>query len=539
MKRIFFSLLLAALLVLSTAALATQDAMPPEVTAHIEQHFGGYEIFDYLEIRDTPKGCYGVTLLSKEEEKLLACYREESGRMVYWLKTASAIPQGEGISEEEWKSRGQQYDGHVFRLFRQSAHGVKNLSKQKIIEYGDELGFGVILHEGSGDDSIRVIQSVAFHWEGGSFQLSEYQNNNDYYGHVFVSENKLDFYRGEWEYDATVRGVIQRELPYVSMRTLPRTPKEARNKLTFAPEIPASAELRAQDIQFAGGKKYAVYTAPGQDALRGGNGKAMVSTNGWIQVFGIEDGWALIQYSIDAGHYRFGYIPASALPKKASVPELGFLQTAAYTTGAVSVTDDPLYALAELAALPAGSPVTLLATMGEWAYIESRESGWFRGFVPMNSLSIAEDGFDTFMAEDGTAYPLFVLTKLHYGADHRVTAVTGHFERIAQGEDCYEPEMASGSERTYVLGPDFHASMITSMSGELDDFSEVTDLYAWYIGAYLSGESPDGRELVFSCDLSEQERETVSPDFWFVTTRIRLNDQGQIEYMQYEYVPWA
>ena len=224
MKRIFFSLLLAALLVLSAAALAAQDAMPSEVTAHVAQHFSGYEIFDYLEIRDTPKGCYGVTLLSKGEEKLLACYREESGRMVYWLKTASAIPQGEGISEEEWKSRGQQYDGHVFCLFRQSAHGVKNLAGQRIVEYGDESGFGVILHEGSGDDFIRVIQSVAYHWEGGSFQLSGYQNNDAYYGHVFVSENKLDFYRGEWEYDATVRGVIQRELPYVSMRALPRTP---------------------------------------------------------------------------------------------------------------------------------------------------------------------------------------------------------------------------------------------------------------------------------------------------------------------------
>lgn len=539
MKRTVFSLLLAALLVLSAAALATQDTMPPEVTAHVAQAFDGYEILDYLEIRDTPKGCYGITLLSKEEEKLLACYHEENGRVAYWLRTASAIPQGKGISEEEWKSRGQQYDGHVFRLFRQSAHGVKNLAKQEIIEYGDELGFGVVLHEGNGDDFVRVIQSVAFHWEDGVFQLSEYQNNDTYDGHVFVSENKLDFYRGEWEYDATVRGVIQRELPYVSMRALPRTPKEAGEKLTFAPEIPASAELHAQKIKFAGGKKYAVYTAPGQDSLRGGNGKAMVSTNGWIQVFGIEDDWVFIQYSIDAGHYRFGYIPASALPKKASVPELGFLRTAAYTAGAVRVTDDPLYSSAELAALPAGSPVTLLATMGEWAYIESRESGWLRGFVPMNSLSFAEDAFDTFMAEDGTAYPLFVLTKLHFGADHQVTAVTGHFERIAQGEDCYEPETAAGSERTFTLSPDFHASMITSMSGELDDFSEVTDLYTWYIGAYLSGEAFDGHELIFSCDLSEQQRETVCPDFWFVTTRIRLNEQGQIEYMEYEYVPWA
>jgi len=29
------------------------------------------------------------------------------------------------------------------------------------------------------------------------------------------------------------------------------------------------------------------------------------------------------------------------------------------------------------------------------------------------------------------------------------------------------------------------------------------------------------------------------PDFWFVETRIRLNEKNEIEYMEYVYVPWA
>ena len=45
--------------------------------------------------------------------------------------------------------------------------------------------------------------------------------------------------------------------------------------------------------------------------------------------------------------------------------------------------------------------------------------------------------------------------------------------------------------------------------------------------------------LVFQCDLSEEEQLDTEVDFWFVTTKIRLNDQGEIEYMEYVYVPWG
>ena len=38
--------------------------------------------------------------------------------------------------------------------------------------------------------------------------------------------------------------------------------------------------------------------------------------------------------------------------------------------------------------------------------------------------------------------------------------------------------------------------------------------------------------------LPEDQRDTAQADFWFVTTRIRLNAAGEIEYMEYYYVPW-
>lgn len=92
---------------------------------------------------------------------------------------------------------------------------------------------------------------------------------------------------------------------------------------TIAPSIPPG-ELTAQNIRFRSDQKYDVYSGPGKDYLRASNGKATVSTNDWIQVFGREDGWILIQYAIDKDHMRFGWISEKALPEFAAVKKLVF-----------------------------------------------------------------------------------------------------------------------------------------------------------------------------------------------------------------------
>ena len=91
----------------------------------------------------------------------------------------------------------------------------------------------------------------------------------------------------------------------------------------------------------------------------------------------------------------------------------------------------------------------------------------------------------------------------------------------------------------YVLAPDFTAGMLDPDSMDpLDPNVPVTDLYAWYIDAYMAGEPPAGGDLVFQCDIPADQQETTQADFWFVTTRIRLNAANEIEYMDYYYVPW-
>lgn len=186
--------------------------------------------------------------------------------------------------------------------------------------------------------------------------------------------------------ERNVYGVYQREVKYLNVETLPTTLEEARAKLTQPPEIPTGG-LTAKNVKFTSGKKYAVYSGPGKDYLRAADGKAAVSTNDWIQVFGTADGWALIQYDLSSDQMRFGYIDEDALPAGAGVNELAFAPVDAYTTRRVGLTDDPLNQQLPLLTLPEGAWVTWLATMGEWAYVESSTGDLVRGFIPVSALT--------------------------------------------------------------------------------------------------------------------------------------------------------
>lgn len=155
---------------------------------------------------------------------------------------------------------------------------------------------------------------------------------------------------------------------------------DTKNKHTVVPSIP-QGELISKNVKFAMGKKYEVYSGPGKDYLRAADGKAAVSTNDWIQVFGKENGWILIQYEIDKDHMRFGWISEKALPKSASVDELSFIPETVTLLDTAFLTDDPLFSHTVLLTLPKGTTVYHLSDMGDWAYIESCSGDCVRGFV--------------------------------------------------------------------------------------------------------------------------------------------------------------
>ena len=69
------------------------------------------------------------------------------------------------------------------------------------------------------------------------------------------------------------------------------------------PSIPAGT-LSASLVSFTSNQTYPVYSAPDSKSVRGAKDRARVSTNGWIQVFGSESDWILVQYDITDTHNR-------------------------------------------------------------------------------------------------------------------------------------------------------------------------------------------------------------------------------------------
>jgi hypothetical protein len=146
-------------------------------------------------------------------------------------------------------------------------------------------------------------------------------------------------------------------------------------------------ELRARVVSFPKDQRYAVYTGPGQHYERANQNRALVSTNDWIQVFGVENGYAMIRYAVSAGQSRIGFIDASSLPAGASVDALAFPSVPAVILRETGLTDDPLGEGKPLHTLPAGTLVSRLAVLGDWVYLEwTGAEKPVRGFVPADAV---------------------------------------------------------------------------------------------------------------------------------------------------------
>ena len=195
----------------------------------------------------------------------------------------------------------------------------------------------------------------------------------------------------------TVVGIYESAFSQFNLREFPKTVVKARSKLTLPPEIMGGAIGTAgmpspQVVKFPVGKWYAIYAAPGENSYRAANGKAVLSTNDWVQVFGEEQGWLLVQYDVSSEQYRIGYMSAEALPQGTKVTALDFLYAPCHIATDTLLTDDPLISGNAMFRLPAGSEVTFLATMGSWAYVETRapDGRLARGFVPFEHLTVDE-----------------------------------------------------------------------------------------------------------------------------------------------------
>ena len=371
MKKLLSVLLLAALLLAAAVpsfadgfSVADAIEIPDAVRTQLgKQALSGYTLTGYTE-----RGGFAFAVLQAGSgDNLLYVFREKNGGWAYQFKTGKAVPQGKGrlTLEADWNSAGivviqnceQPYDqaGDVHSWEKRAYYVPQNNGTWRLKTWRDEVKWVT----------------------------------------VEFTENRISYYGGQdaEEYIGSAYGVVQTDLRYVNLSTIPATLKEARGKYTLAPSLPAGS-LTAQVIKFTGGKKYEVYSGPGENYLRGAAGKASVSTNDWIQVFGEENGWIMIQYAIDSAHYRIGYISAKALPKKTETGPLSLDRSdVRHLLQGAGLTDDPLFSGEALTALPEGAEVIFLGTLGDFAYVETEAGAApVRGFIPVSVLSAPVPG---------------------------------------------------------------------------------------------------------------------------------------------------
>lgn len=193
----------------------------------------------------------------------------------------------------------------------------------------------------------------------------------------------------------TVPGIIYTDLDEFGIYSFPKSLGKARQKLTQPPILPVNTQQDALPAgktgSFRKDEQYAVYSGPSERYYRAANGKASVSTNDWIQVFGCENDMVLIQYAISSKKSRFGYISAEALRDQRQLEALEPAYLPAIISKSCILTDDPLKTEGEVAQLKEGDAVRYLATLGsEWTYVETLTEPPMRGFVSSKSIAISE-----------------------------------------------------------------------------------------------------------------------------------------------------
>ena len=189
----------------------------------------------------------------------------------------------------------------------------------------------------------------------------------------------------------------------------PQRAKElgADNKARDNPALQNGAVITANGVALRGknaglepGSKYAVYTGPGPGYYRGGGGRALVGTDERMLLYGVDNGWALIQYAVSKDRLRFGYIPLATLPGmyqkggRLKPVNLSAQAEAAVVKNDTFITDDPYISREVLMPLAAGREnVLYLGTLdGAWAYVQAENDQGIplRGFAPLMDVTVPD-----------------------------------------------------------------------------------------------------------------------------------------------------
>ena len=375
MMKKFFLLMLTLMLTLC-AACALADTVPEEIADLFDvKAWEGYEVAR-TNTEEEGYACFlcdedaiiggqpvGLVIVSKGDHNVLCLVQKRSGQWRITGRNHNAIPDGDIIPALYFDLQ----DDIDIVYGNNPLQGVVSIS----LKYdGRNVSFDGMVFEDGVDSTEAIIRE-------GSIRYN------------FFDDLAYTGYE-------TVYGVYDASFEAFNYRYFPKSPAEADAILTTAPDIPRNtgdpiAMPRPQEPSLRTGEKYDVFSAPGRSSYRPANGKAVMSTNDWVQVFGQEDGWVLVQYDISSGQMRFGYVDASVLPRGVQVPVLAWAEIPYEIVSDTWLTDDPLNSCKTLMTLASGEQVTCLATMGDWLYVETTLSGKaVRGFIPVAAAAPVE-----------------------------------------------------------------------------------------------------------------------------------------------------
>lgn len=374
-KAAMVALLVGFMLLLAVTAALAQDGQVPDLPAQVTAALGEQvKIEDAIEIDNVSGINYIFTITTENGKKhTLTWFAQIKDEWKKLGKSSSVLPYGEG---------------QVFMNRHTDGSGWGWFSDGEIKPYSDTLGFSV--HRIDPEHEEYYMQTVEIHYINHEFQVVGWRDRSKSSEHGYVMDGRICYY------DPSVGGAVKSVPLYAvfslktSFASLPKSYQLAKKEYSDPPRIPKGT-LSAQRVKFAPNQVIAVYQGPGENYGQAGGGKAVVSTNDWIQVFGSENGWLMIQYDITSEHMRIGWIPANYLPQKTKADALVWRRQAAVLAVHSALTDDPLFSQSEIVRLPAGTEMLKLAEMGDWAYVECRGDALLRGFVRAEGLVLVEE----------------------------------------------------------------------------------------------------------------------------------------------------
>ena len=395
MKKLLVLLLAAALLLSMTPAMAEGADMPAGLPDSIAAYFSqskfngttiGSESYIWFNTSDGQQ--YAFVIASKGDINTVYSFKHDGADWKYKMRNDSILPYSAGYPVISFSN-----DVLTIELYSKT---------ENIIPY-----------------------QAFFLYQSKDFVVTHVQNPATK-TFADITSSSVTYYNNKGERVGRVEGTVARSIGYFNFSHFPKTYSAAKEKLSVAPEIPYNSELTAQNIKFQNGQKYPVYSGPSTAYFRAANGKAIVSTNDWIQVFGMENGYILIQYAIDSSRMRFGYIEASSLPKSASVPQLRLEYADAVILQNVNMTDDPLNSQTMVRTLNANQQVKWLAVMGNWVYVEVQGNSPIRGFVPASTVARAAAAREYAAAYSDANYTANASIRIENGMLYATIAVTGN-----------------------------------------------------------------------------------------------------------------